>query len=332
MSIYFTTSWKPTGTKSFRLAASQFVIDKSGGNAQNPDKLFMTCVEPRPGNVFVQADQSGAEALIVANECRAGRFRSLFDNGIKPHTYMALQIFREQLRGEHSADRYWAADPAALVKLPEWSALNKRISKSKECEQMYFLGKKVIHAKNYDMKWKTYIDNVLVTSHGDIVLSAAEGKYHLNTHEVLFPEILEQQERVKTELHTTRILHNLFGHPRRFEKRMTADIEREALSFIPQSTVGEITNRACVTLQNYIDDTGKAGRWHFANNKHDSLMAEVPAEDGMECAKLLNSLLCVKLTSTTGITYYMKSEVAIGKNWGKYDEEHNPDGMNEVKI
>lgn len=329
MAIYFTTSWKPTGTKSFRLAAAQFVIDKSGGNAQNPDKLFMMCVEPRPGNVFVQADQSGAESKIVAFECEAGRFRSIVDLGMKPHVYVALQIFRHKFRGEFDEARYWAVDPKVLVTYPEWKKLEKTIKNS---TMEYQLGKKVVHARNYSMGYKTYKDNVLTESHGDIVLSAAEAKYHLQTHEILFPEIILFQERIKQELHANRFLFNLFGHPRRFEKRMTGDVEREALSFIPQSTVGEITNRACVTLQEYIDGSGKAGRWHFANNKHDSLMAEVPEEDGMECAKLLVSLLSVPLTSTTGLKYSMGAEVSIGRNWGKYHEEHNPHGMNEVDV
>ena len=51
---------------------------------------MMEIYGPKPGNIFVQPDQAGAEALVVAYLCPPGQFRSLFLNGIKPHTLMQL--------------------------------------------------------------------------------------------------------------------------------------------------------------------------------------------------------------------------------------------------
>ena len=63
--IHCLTSLKVAGTGSFRLASGQF-LGNYGANLQNPDKEALDIYIAPPGMSFVQCDQSGAEALIVA--------------------------------------------------------------------------------------------------------------------------------------------------------------------------------------------------------------------------------------------------------------------------
>ena len=104
MTDSITTSWKLARTESFR-AASAAMLGHYGTNMQNPTDSLMRCCIPREGNIFGSRDEAGAEALIVAYEAPPGRFRELFECGIKPHTYFALQIFLDQFRHEHNPGR-----------------------------------------------------------------------------------------------------------------------------------------------------------------------------------------------------------------------------------
>lgn len=622
-----TCAWKITGTESFRLASSK-LLDFYGVNLQNPSETLMRCVVPEDNKVFIQPDQSGAEALVVAMETRPGKFRKLFDLNIKVHSYMALQLFTDKFRGKHPSLRYKNVDPATLATYPE---LKELLSTIKNSSKEYDLGKRVIHcltpdhevltkngwisvdkvsefipiavwsseyhtitfevpsvwnrgyytgdvhcyeypkfsqrvtpqhnfplwtnnrikatssievshyhggglpvngyysgdrmvplwearlvaatqadgsilnpttikfrfaklrkidrlimilkkleglewdayvgvdnvwnctvrnaghiiehfagnkvfdswlltwhgssldalirelqhwdgyatqtrrhkrevfyssqkeniewlqtilhlrgkqgsphfslkghhqlginerqyactagctvenysgmvycptvstgyflvrrngkisvtgnSKNYSMGPRTFQLNVLELSEGAVILSFKEAKEFLATHEMVFPEILEWQAAIKGQVAATRILRNLFGYPRVFTRLWNDALEREALAFVAQSTVGTITNLAYTEMFNRIRKERLP--WTLLNNKHDSLLLEVPdttehREQGMAYCK---EHMGRRLTSSRGEEYRMKVGLSVGYNWGHYHEEHNKDGLKEL--
>lgn len=323
-----TCSWKLSGTDTLRLASAKF-FGFYGTNLQNPSPYLMASCVADPGCVLIQRDQSGAEALVVAFEAEDGRFRELFKNNIKPHTYLALQLFVNKFRGAHEATRYLMVKPSTLSAYQEWKELNHLISKKSERE--YFLGKKCIHAKNYDMGPKTFQLSCLETSEGTIALSHAEAKSFLQTHEQTFPEILELQARIRATLAAGRTLRNLFGYPRYFGGIWNEALLRKAYAFVPQSTIGTITNLAFTELYEYARKNRLP--WKILNNKHDSVLLQVPdTKEHREHAALISGKAIEReLVSTTGIRYQMKSELQVGYNWAKYHETKNPNGMKEVE-
>lgn len=320
-----TTQYKISGTKNFRLASSK-LLSYYGCNLQNPTDSLMECVVPDDGYVFLQPDQGGAEALVVAYECRRARFRKLFENNIKPHSYMALQIFTDMFRGDHPIARYKAVEPETFALYPEAKELLNRIKNS---PREYDLGKRVIHAKNYDMGPRTFQINVLELSEGSVVLSFKEAKEFLGIHSETFPEILEYQLEIRERLYAERKLRNLFGYPRIFGALWSNELLRDAYAFIPQSTVGTVTNIAYTELHHRI--IKEKLPWALRNNKHDSFLLEVPdtaehKEMGMAyCRKHLGR----ELTSTRGETYQMRVGISIGYNWAKKSES-NPRGLVEL--
>lgn len=320
-----TCAYKISGTESFRLAASK-LLGFYGTNLQNPSDSLMRCVIPDENKVFIQPDQSGAEALIVAMETRPGKFRRLFDLNIKCHSYMALQIFTERFRGNRPVDFFRSIDPDVLITLPECKDLLKSI---KDSGAPYDLGKMVIHAKNYNMGPRTFQLNVLERSDGAIVLTFKESKQFLSTHETVFPEILEWQAKIKGEVSATRTLRNLFGYPRKFERLWNDELERQAYAFIPQSTVGTITNIAYTELWHRIRNEKLP--WHLLNNKHDSLLLEVPdnTEHRDMAMAYCRQHMGRELVSSRGEHYNMKVGISIGHNWAKHNKD-NPDGMKEL--
>jgi DNA polymerase I-like protein with 3'-5' exonuclease and polymerase domains len=313
-----TTAYNLAGTTSYRLA-SRRLLGKWGTNVQNFPKKLRKLFVADPGNVLVQADQAGAEALVVSYLCREGNFRSLFANGVKSHVYVALRLFEDVWAAElgQSIKDYCEAPAAELVKLPRWQELKKLISSSDNWsadKRYYFMAKMVCHASNYGMKAPTFRVNVLQKSGGAVNLTNKRAVFFLETYHTLFPEIRLWHRETIAELKRTRILRNLFGYPRMFTQTIDPSMFKEAYAFVPQSTVGCITNMAFTDLYNNarIRELGA----DVIQNNHDSVLLQCSPDAADEVAKLACVALNREMTSPFGETFKMKSEAMIGENWG----------------
>jgi len=304
-----------------------------GINLQNPAKPLMACITARAGHSFVQCDQAGAEALIVAHLTRPGRYRALFTAGIKPHTFIAFRLFAAQ-KPEWFDDLPLPSeaylketDPQKLSKLPDWYKINKRVSESGD---PYFIGKRTCHARSYKMGFFNFIQSTLKDSHGTMVLTAPEAKRFLGMFDDMFPEILEwQQETIEIAM-ATRTLHNIFGHPRHCGRIFTESYKRELISFKPQSSVAVISHMAIHSISEYI--VKQQRRWALLNQKHDSILLEVPDTEVHEAAKVMQQGLAVEMTGRDGVRFTMRSDAQHGRNWAPFHAVKNPDGMRNLKL
>lgn len=332
MSLRVVTNYKLAGTRSFRLAASM-LFGLYGMNLQNPGKNEMDICEAPPGYSIVQADQAGAEALAVAYLARHGRYRALFECGIKPHTFLAMHIFAQQWRfPEPGREWFLSAEPAELVKHPEWKKFNDQIAES---GNPYAIGKRTAHGKSYRMGPRTYRLANLKQSDGLLVLSHHECVTFLSYFDKLFSEVIDWQNEIETTIRTTRELYNLQGQRRRFERNLTDDYIREGISWIPQSTIGVITHDAVVATDTFI----AANRldWSICSNKHDSYAVIAPDSEALDCARHMRAQLAQTFTGRDGVRFTMGSEVQIGKNWKPAKRKKdgtwsNPDGMRTVDL
>lgn len=461
--LYAPTQLKPAGTRSFRLASSQ--LFDLGINSQNYDKESADIYEAPPGWSFFQRDQAGAEALVVAYEAKAGRYRALFENKLKPHTYVALHLFLDKFRKAHPRDRYWLRTAPELQALPEWAELSHYIQKKSKFE--YDIGKRTGHAciapgarvvvgnnmtapieempniiecynrrnntwslqkvtwncydysgvlykmgdllytpehtvlyrhptvkqfyvdtvetlyhimdevhlplayaanyatitstirpikftgkvycpttatgfftvvnsygeciytgnSNYKMGPNTFREQALKESEGSLIMTFDEAKYYLDIYKQLFPEIVEWQIEIEHEIRTKRLLRNLFGFPRSFERLITDSYIREAISWIPQSTVGCITHRAYRATFDYVQ--AHKLPWRLVSNKHDSYAVLAPDSDQEHVRAIMAKHIGLHLVGKRG-EFTMVSDFQVGKNLKKYHETENPLGMREL--
>jgi hypothetical protein len=292
------------------------------------------------GKILVQVDQAGAEALIVAYLCEHGNFRDLFLSGVKSHVFVALRVFeqtwRSKLKKEASAGdvdfgNIFAATPGKVRDCKGWKLVDALIKDSDNwpaSERYYYIAKMICHAANYGMKAPAFQLNVLQKSEGKIALSKSEAENYLETYHSLFPEIREWHTWTDNELKATRVLRNLQGFPRTFVSAWNDKLLGEALAYVPQSTVGTITNVAYVRLQDYIELHGL--KWDLLNNCHDSYLAQVPIGEETEAARVMMNFMQQDLMSPRGEPFKMKSAASIGYNWGNYHEKKNPQGMKEI--
>lgn len=306
------TNYKVAGTRSFRLGSSK-VLDRWGMNLQNPDKHTQDiCVAP-PGHKIVQADQSGAEALVVAYLARPGRYRALFENGVKPHTYLAMHLFASLFKLNPDSP-FLHEEVAEFIKRPEWEALHKLIKKS---GKPYDIGKRTAHGSSYRMGARTFRDANIKQSKGTLRLSFAECVKFLAKFRELFPEVVEWQEEIEIRVRSARILANLFGYERRFERELNDSYIREAISWIPQSTVGCITHLGI--------RAARRERLSVCSNKHDSYAVICRDDEVDQVAAFMRKSMSVTLPGRD-CSFTMKSEVQVGQNWQPRDID-NPEGM-----
>lgn len=332
-------------------------------------KKLRALYQPKPGYKFVQTDQAGAEALIVAYLCKPGNYRQLFLNGINPHVFTAAHIFKDRWK-EHipvaSLAKVLSTPIPEIPALPEWKSVTKIIKSSDDWEpkmRYYFMGKKVGHAGNYDMRGPTFALDTLKESEGAIVLDIEEANRLLEDRRRLFPEIpmwhYSIQELWSHYKGQPITLRNLFGFPRQFNDTPSDKTFKEAYAFIPQSTVGTITNIAYTLMQTYIelcDMISKNGRmehklsidhpviqaielfgwqkkqWDMLNNCHDSYLTQAPDDEAELCGRVQKFFIEQELTAPRGEKFRMKSETQWGFNWAPYKADKNPQGLQVLAL
>lgn len=140
-------------------------------------------------------------------------------------------------------------------------ALRKKVEDVTK-EERNKVGKRLNHATSYNIGAESYSRQV--------GCSVKEGKRQLEAYHQQHPKLRQHFGEIDKHLKRSFTLRNFFGRPRRF---MGEPNPRSAYDFCPQSTVGEIINRAIVYLyQNAPSDL------LLLQNIHDSVLAEVSAK------------------------------------------------------
>lgn len=337
-----TTLYKIAGTITFRLASAKLLSNsplECGTNLQNIEKSMRRIYIPDEGKIFCQVDQSGAEALIVAYLCKDGQFRSLFLNGVKPHVFVALHLFAEEWQKRMSDGLDTKFDVQELCKAaipnlkihPFWKQIDSLIKSSDNwpaSQRYYYIAKQVCHSSNYGIKASAFQLNTLEKSKGKICLTKKQAEQYLEFYHGLFPEIRQWHREVENQLLQCRTLYNLFGFPRYFTATIDENMLKEAYAFIPQSTVGCITNIAYTKLQNFIEDSQL--KWDLLANTHDSYLVQCPIGEEQQCVSTMKDFMNQLLTSPRGEKFNMKSEGQCGFNWSPHHKDKNPEGLKEL--
>ena len=110
------------------------------------------------------------------------------------------------------------------------------------------------------------------------------------------------------------------GYPRRITSKWNSTLERDLLSFRPQSTVGCLTHLAA-------QEIARNTAFYVALNKHDSIVLEVPEDDKDVAVKHLeDAFRAPLLTTRTSVIFQMAVESHYGYNLA-YQTEDNPKGL-----
>ena len=331
-----TTCYKTAGTETFRLASAS-LFGEIGSNLQNLEKSSRALYIPDAGKIFVQVDQAGAEALIVAYLCKDGPLRELFKHGIKPHVYVALKLFHPQLRKEKPElksviDAALECPINKLKTLTDWKKLENLIKDTDNWEyskRYYYLAKQTCHSGNYRIGAAMFQMNLLAKSGGKVVISKNDSEYFIGHYTgAIFPQIPAWWMDTESQVTKNKVLRNLQGFPRIITEPINEKTFKELYAFVPQSTVGTITNMAVTDLYHYI--AGNKLQWDILANTHDSYMTQCPVGEEVECARVMKLFIERELKSPSGELFRMRSEAQAGYNWAPYKKGKNEKGLVEL--
>jgi uracil-DNA glycosylase family 4 len=289
----FYSCYSVTGTVTGRRASRQNFLGY-GSNGQNQPKhsdlgeKFQGVFVSRPGHIFVAVDQASAEEWIVqgiiADVCGDTKgIQELQDSivsGISRHARLASQIF----------------------------GLPLEKTNNKECLE-YYVGKKVRHAGNYDMREDKMA--VVMASEGFPTTKQFCAAILSKFHEVE-PYIRGVFHKyIQYELINKRLLRTPLGRERVFHSLRpygdNSKIFREGYAYIPQSTIGDNNGLAVLYCQ-----TQRPGI--VLADGHDSILLEVP--DSFDEVLKAMQLLCMAydriLTFPNGFTVKIPIDFRIG--------------------
>lgn len=184
---------------------------------------------------------------------------------------------------------------------------------------------------NYDIHPPTFRMNILEKSGGKIVISKEDSERFLATKHSLFPEIKGYHRYVQSLAEKHRRLYNLHGHPYEITHYELQESNwKELYAWIPQSTVGEITNIAYTRMQQYITDSKV--KWDLLSNTHDSYLLQCPLMDMRDCALKAKEFMEQEFVSPIdGAKFRMRSEAQAGFNWSPAKKDKNVIGLREIK-
>ena len=299
-------SFDPTGTRSARLA-SRASLDGTGTNLQNiparkkigeyVKRMFIADT----GKVFIYRDYSQAEAWLVAHLARC--------EGL-------IELFLDPTRDVHREN-------AARI-------FNKAVALVTDVER--YLAKRVIHASNYGMG----SDKLVLVVNEDaettgVRINQQKADELIRSYFMIYPEIRSVYWReVEHEVKYSRTLTTPMGRKRTFFGRMDDKLIREAYSYIPQSTVGDLGVEALSNCYYNIELAQPNLGAELLVNVHDSVMMQCDDNPKAirETAERMEEAMRYPL-EIFGRKFTIPSDCKIGRNWAKASAD-NPAGMRDI--
>jgi DNA polymerase I len=250
---------------------------------------------PDPGYTLCATDLDRADLQVVAWDSGCETLKDLLKEGLDVHLFNAghafhLDITVDQLR-----------DPQRVEYLEKAYKRERNLAKAGG------------HATNYIVHKSTLAAALNITE--------SEAQDFIDGHFRRYPEIKEWHHRVWNQLITEQTIHNAFGFRAVFFDRITDATLREAVAWIPQSTVGLVINEAWEQLEQTVPFT------EVLLQVHDELIYQVPTNKLQMLKPTIQSAFAVTipypdpLVIPAGLKTSTASWAAVKKeDWGNHGE------------
>jgi len=295
------------GTKFGRLSTSKSLIHKIGANIQNIPHNFRKYLVPDEGNLLIQMDLSQAENRCVAYLANDYNMIKAFESGADIHKLTASIIFGKPI------DEITTEDGTCSLGNGDQS-------------ERYW-GKKANHQLNYKSSYLGFARQYEIPYN--------ESKFIVSQYYAGYPSIGNWHDFVIREVCSKGYLVNLYGRRYLFIGERKGDTFREAISYVPQSTIGHKINKDGLLFLWYNENPIiRAFKLHC--QVHDSLVLSFPVEK-LGFKSCVEGIILIKQSLEKPL-YYMEREFIIpcacevGLNWAPYHKEHNKKGLIGVNI
>jgi DNA polymerase I-like protein with 3'-5' exonuclease and polymerase domains len=223
------------------------------------------------GKVIIQCDASQAEPRVVAVLSEDWELLKAFEEKVDIHRRTAGLIFGYTQKLELSAN----FQHPIVDKLP------------KDGPERY-TGKTTRNAGNYDVKKHTFMTSFNTNAQKyEIPMDISEWRagQMLEIFHAASPKIRSIfHAQIQAALNSTRVLVDPMGGVRIFNGRMDDDLYKEGYANIPQRTVAHLVQGAAIKIDEELNGDGSV---LWAEEKHDALALQAPANDWERYAKLM---------------------------------------------
>lgn len=319
-------SWNPRGTRFGRLSSSKTILG-TGMNFQNIDPRFKGFLVADEGKVLIEMDKAQAEWVVSAYFFNEPSMIEVCQSGKDPHSMTAMKMTGlsfEMIQKEKKILDH-ATSPEEIYRLrmqhiPEIFDQANFVPRIFSCRQG---AKKSNHGLNYVMSYRRFaLENEMPET---------DAKMQVEMYHRAYPMLKVGWDRyVAQPLRRDRVLTNLLGRKYRFIGPWTEDLFKEAVSFVPQSTVADVVNDAIIGAFN---DTERMAEFDLMTQTHDSICFQAP-RDAKIIADLMRKLKwwMEPTLEAHGRKFIIDTDAKIGSNWGSFNKEENPNGMYEINL
>lgn len=321
------SSFNPRGTYGGRLSSSKTIFG-TGLNFQNLDPTFKQFIVADPGYVFIEIDKAKAEWVATAYASGDARMIQAVESGEDVHVHTASLMFgvsKETIKKEAKLIGH-LTDPDLILQhrkelVPEIFDEANFLPRSMTCRQA---GKKSNHGLNYIMGYKRFaLENEMPEK---------ESKQMVQLYRETYCNLPLWWESVERQMGRNRTVENCFGRRVRLMGEFDHQLKKDAVAFIPQSTVADLINRGMIQI--YEDTSPKMYPISLGAQVHDSILFQYPIQNWNEIASAIAK--CHEYLNPTmkygGREFHIDSDVKIGLNWGSFHKDNNPQGMVEVEL
>lgn len=274
-------SYVITGTITGRLSSRESVYG-FGTNLQNIPRgdIVRSIFISDPKKMFVNADLSQAEARVVAYIAGETRLQALFSNSSGDvHIRNAALIFKKRTDEVTAGERQ--------------------------------LGKTLVHAANYGIGARTFGTH--------IGKSQVEAQQLLNQYHAMYPCIKLWHRQVEEQLRKTRTLRTPLGRARTFFNRWSPTLLREAIAYVPQSTVSDLLNYGLIRAWSALPQG-----WEILMQVHDSVLMQVPIDaDPLHIKKFITHFFEVHLDIDRE-HMVIPVDIKVGNDWASLKKLEMP--------
>jgi len=270
------------GTETGRFSSSKSPVGL-GSNIQNLTNKMRVLFIPDEGYTLVSVDLKCAESKGVA-------YLALDENYIAAcnsedvHTMVAKDVWPDKVQDRESADAHYYRDYS-------YRDMSKRGQ----------------HGSNYYGTPYTMARHLKVPQ---VVMEDFQTKYFNK-----FPDIREGHRSTAIELQKTGQLTTPLGRRRQFWGRLRDDTTlREAIAYVPQSLIADITNMGLYKVWHYLEPKGL----QVLAQCHDSVVAQIPTNKVAELLPLMVQYMTATV-EVNGLEMTIECDAEVGNNWGKFN-------------
>lgn len=302
----FHTTYNQARTTTFRLSSSEFVLGGGGNLQQIPGRkrgnekyddlvaAYKKTFKADPGKLLGKRDLKQAEAIVVAYLARDVKQIEDFHAGVDTHSVAASFLFDADYQTIYDGNKN--GDP----KYKTWR----------------FFGKKIRHATNYKTGKNRMSDEFIKEGYD---ISPKECQRMLSAMLSGIPMVVNWQNEIEHEVRDKRFLTTPLGRRRYAMGKITDEVIRSMIAFVPQCTVAHVLDIGLDNIYNWLEGLENPDECDLLMNIHDAAFWESDEELFDGHCRIIGDLMKVPLT-IYGRELIIPSDLAKGKSWGEMIE------------